>query len=79
MFDNFKRAILDLFLDKLLSPEQRWTIAGYLVGAAERYAAATATECIEDSLDQMDAEQPEVPKIVRMFAFLKGDKKGKKK
>jgi hypothetical protein len=49
MFDNFKRAILDLFLDKLLSPEQRWTIAGYLVGAAERYAAATATE-IDDLL-----------------------------
>jgi hypothetical protein len=44
MFDKFKSWILELFIDNALSPEQRWTVAGYLVGAAERYAEATATE-----------------------------------
>jgi hypothetical protein len=40
----------------------------------KKSATATAVECIADSLDEMDAKKPGVPKIVQLSHFLKGTK-----
>lgn len=40
----------------------------------KKSATATAVECISDSLDEMEAKKPGVPKIVQLSHFLKGAK-----
>ena len=52
-------------------PNELWERIKTHAEHLKKSATATAVECISDSLDQMEASKPGVPRVVELAHFLK--------